>query len=297
MSSIYAIQSNSIPDFEILQSALSSLYEVKSLDSVEALGEFKAEKGVVLLGGAPSQMNVLTGMVRSIAPKLACIGVVESALLGKLSGETFSLMDILSVPAEAIEIQTRVNTAMHITELRQVIEASAQLDEVTELYNSHYFIKRLGEEMALSKRHLSPVTCMILSIAFYDIYLDSYGHQFVYDIIERIAKVVKQHIRQEDLAARLSGNEVGLLLPHSSEKGALCLAERLAVQIEKLSVKAGSEEEQLEVKIGIAGFPNPSELEMDPDSLVRYGRHALHTARCSETRKIQLFSEMRPFVG
>lgn len=297
MSSIFVVFPGAIPDVQKLESLLTPDYKWVPIDKVEALSQYRDEKGVVLLGGDSSRVNTLVGMIRSIAPKLGCVVALEPQALDTLDPAVSNLVDFLRVPYQPLEVAARINTALHLSELRHLIETSAQLDEVTELYHYQYFIKRLGEEMSLAKRHLSPLTCVILSLHYYDMYRDSYGHQFVFNLLKQCAQIIQETIRQEDIVARLGDNEIAILLPHSTEKGALSLTQRIVKGIEQLPVHAGEQAEKLSLCVGIAGYPTLDEAEIDPDTLIRYARHALHTARCSQNKKIQLFTEMKPFVG
>lgn len=286
-----------VPALPSIQAAGGNAYYIVSVDQVESLGQYQETKGVVLLGGDPAKLPAKVGLVRTLAPLLACVAVLEKDQEAALSQELIAHTDVLLMPASPQEIRARLNTAMQISELRYLIHASAQLDETSGLYNQHFFIKRLGEEMSLSKRHGSPVTCVILSISYFETYQDSYGYGFVSNMLQQVGQVAKEHIRQEDIVARLGDNELGLLLPRSTEKGSLTLTKRIIQEIEEIPFYMGDQEEHIHLKAGVASFPMADEPEMDPDTLIRYARHALHHARCDKHKKLQLFSEMRPFVG
>lgn len=297
MPTIFVISPETVPALADIQSSLAQSYRFVEIDKVESLANHREEKGVALTGGPPLKVAATLGMIRNAAPRLSAVVAVHREELDKLEPSIADLADVLVVPYTPLELRARMSAAMHLSELRHLIETSSQLDEVAELYNYQFFIKRLGQEISLAKRHLSPLTCVILNIQSYDIYMDMYGHSFAYNVVQQLARIIKEHIRGEDLAARLGGGEIAVLLPMSSEKGALSLALRLIKQVEELPVQVGDQTEHLAVKIGIAGYPSPDEPDLDPDTLIRYARHALHQARCSTNKKVQLFSEMKPFVG
>lgn len=296
MSTIFALFPGSIPLYNELEQTLSSTYSVVQVGKVESLSEYQDEEGVVILGGKSERINSIIGMVRTIAPKLGCVIIIEEDQLDSIDASTASLADLLVLPAHKTEILARINMAMHMSELHHLIEESAQVDEGTGLYNHQFFLKRLGEEMSLSKRHLSPVTCVVLGVSYYDVYMDSYGYQFVTNFMHQVAKVCQAQARTEDVVAKLGDSEIAFLLPRSTEKGALSQTKRVISRIEELPLYMGDQIEHLFIKAGIAGYPSLDGIDMDPDTVIRYARHALHHARCSEDIKIQLFSEMRPFV-
>jgi diguanylate cyclase (GGDEF)-like protein len=298
MNKIYAVSLSDIPEYAQIEQAVGKSYTFIPVENAASLAQYREEKGVVLLGGDATKAETNISVIRSQAPRLGCVMVADKAHLRQLGECAVNLADVLSMPADPLEIQSRISTALQVSELRHLIEESAQMDEVAELYNSRYFIKRLGEEMSLAKRHLSPVTCVILGIAYYEVYVDSYGYQFVSNTLSQVAKQIKSLVRTEDMIGRMGNSEIGLLLPRSSEKGAVALTNRIIEQVEKMPLQAGNQTEKLELHAGIAGFPskvNPEELE--PDTLIRYSRHALHHARCTDNQKIQLFSEMKLYIA
>ncbi len=294
MTSIYALFPGTLPGFQALKKVLSPDYKVILVDKVESLVEHAQEKGVVLLGGDPTRLQTMITLIRNTAPRLSCVFLVDAEQQSQLTKDMVQQADILCMPASELEIHARLNAAAHLSELRYLIDTSAQMDEATGLYNQYFFMKRLGEEMSLAKRHLSPVTCVLLSIAYYDVYMDSYGYGFITELLQQVSGILKEQLRQEDIAARLDNSEIALLLPHSTERGALMLTQRLVQEIEKQSIHVGDQVEHLSLSAGMVGYPTLDEAELDPDTLIRYGRHALHAARCSETQKIILFGEMKP---
>lgn len=269
------------------------------LDKIETLSNHRAEKGVVLIGGDPARVNTLVGMARTLAPMMGCVAVLEKDQSATLEQSTLLATDVLLMPAEPVEIYARLNAASALSEMRWLLEESGQLDEVTELYNAQFFYKRLGEEMSLSRRHGMPVTCAIFSISFFEVYIDTYGFGFVTELIRKVAGEMRKLTRKEDLLARLGNNEIGILLPRTSEKGAISLAQRILKALDDQSVEINGNTETLTINGGLAAYPNASEdtAEIDPDTLIRFTRHALHLARCSDDENVILFSSIKPQVS
>ncbi len=298
MAKIFALFPGNIPGLETIQAvAQDNDHELILTDKLEKLPQVSHEPGVVLVGGQPKKLGAMISMIRSKAPRLSCLIAIAPEQLNQLPSDIIQQSDILLTSATSLEVQARLNAAQHISELRHLIESSAQIDEMTSLYNQPYFMKRLGEEIALSKRHLSPLTCIILEVSYYEVYLDSYGFSFVANLMRQVAEVVQANVRQEDIVARLGNQEIGFLLPRSSEKGAVPLLKRILSQVEELPIYMGDQVEHLHLNAGVAGYPLNDVEDMDSDSLVRYTRHALHHAKCMTERNIQLFSDIRPVLG
>jgi len=182
--------------------------------------------------------------------------------------------------------------------LKQALQDSSDHDALSALYNQTFFLKRLNEEISLSRRHLTPVVCMIVGVQFFVMLQDTYGQSFVQTLYRQMADKIQQLIRQEDIAARVADNEVGILLPRSTEKGARILAQRLADSLNGMTIQHEGHEDTLNVVIGIAEYPVPDSPGADADTIIRYARHALHQARCrqdedDDSPAIQLFSEIQ----
>lgn len=287
-----------VPDADFIQQTLAEFYPVSRAESwAELAQELKPqEPTVVIFTSPPEKLTVQVTQIKAMLPVAACISVITQEEAQKISGYQFDL-DFLLVPITRFEILSRVSTAVRQTEMLNNVEATAQLDEVTQLYNRRYFINRLNEEISLSRRHMSPLAVMVFGVNFFQMYLDSYGYNYVNELIRHIALVIQNHKRQEDIIARISDDEIGLLLPHSTPKGARPLADRIIHTIQGAPHKYGEVEEEITVHSGVAGYPSDgseSREDMDADALIRYARHALHNARCSSSKSVQVFSEIKP---
>jgi len=295
MSTVYLISSS--PESEEVRKAFEKAYHWVSVDNIQALAAYQTQKGIVLLSAAMENLQTQAGLIRNYAPHLSVVIAVRRDNLEKLDQDTLQHADLLVLPTAPIEISARLNQAAQLSELRHTINANLQMDEVTGLYSYTSFLKRLAEEMSLSKRHQAPLVCVILSISFFEMYIDSYGYQFAAGLMEQVTAVIKTQVRSEDITARLGDGEIGFLLPHSTEKGALSLTRRVIDKVAAMPFQIHNQQEQIELRAGIAGFPMPDEPNIDADTLIRYTRHALHHAKCSEDTTIQMFGAMKPMVG
>lgn len=270
---------------------------VQLVTATETLGQFKAEQGVLLIDAASPQLETTLAVARTQVPLMGIVVCGSVKQLEKLPEQSvLAYADVLTVPSESYEIQARLKTAWSLSQLRAVIHQASQTDEETGLFNYRYFHKRLGEEMALAQRHLSPVTVVLFSLSYYDVYMDSFGYEFVSEVLTQAASALKAQTRIEDLPARLNDNELALLLPRTTEKGALTLTERILKALQAIDMTAFGEADPIAFHVGMAGFLKPEEEALGADALLRFARHALHTARCSDDQPIQLFSQLKPIV-
>lgn len=303
MTAVYVLADENLPDIDELERALRKVagdrYTVECIPYMDALQARLSEvrQAVVFFSAPTRKLTSVIHQCREVLPGTACVAIVDEAQIPELP--VFETdCHFMRRPYDDFSLMSRLSSAVRQAELLTNLSNSAQTDEVTNLFNRRYFIHRLGEEISLSKRHLSPLCAVIIGVNFYQMYVDSYGYDFVNAMFRLISDKITASIRHEDIVARVSDDEIGILLPRSTEKGARVFADRLVRHLNATIFKFGGYEEELSVCAGLAGFPLPDEAPADADTLIRYGRHALHQARCRDEEEncIQLFSEIRPML-
>lgn len=135
--------------------------------------------------------------------------------------------------------------------LEKRVDSLEVQDFVTEVYNRNYYLKALSDEVNRSRRLKSPVS--VVKVALDDIYEieQSKGELVRDELLKALATVVTKTSRTNDLTCRSAANEIVMILPHCSRKGAALRAERLRRIIEgssfldsglKISISAGISE-------------------------------------------------------
>ncbi len=81
---------------------------------------------------------------------------------------------------------------------------------------------------------------------------DTYGHQTGDDILIAISQKIQSMIRNNDLLARIGGEEFAILLPGSSRKEAKTVGEQICIAIERDPFVIKDEMITVTVSIGIA---------------------------------------------
>lgn len=298
MTSIYVLQDEPTSSELAIRTAelVGERYPVQSVDSeATLLDKLPGSRQAVVLANVPvERLMPFIQRCRSTLPgtSIVALSLDETPLLPVLDLDCH----FLAAGFSDFDLLSRLASAVRQSELLATVANTAQLDEVTNLFNRHYFMQRLSEELSLSKRHLSPLCCVILGIDYYRMYLDSYGYSFINGLLRFLADKINGMIRHEDLAARIGDEEIAILLPRSTETGARIFTTRLVESLNQLTFKYGTYVEDIAVNAGLVGYPLSELPHADADAVVRYGRHALHQAKTDpdDTLKVRLFSEIRP---
>ena len=109
----------------------------------------------------------------------------------------------------------------------------ATRDRMTNLFIHHYFQNRLEEEIARAIRYENSLSLLMFDIDHFKSVNDTYGHQAGDIVIKEIANLIRSSLRKLDLPARYGGEEFAIILPESTKRKALQVAERIRKTIEK----------------------------------------------------------------
>ncbi|MFG6158292.1 GGDEF domain-containing protein [Halomonas sp. 1390] len=171
----------------------------------------------------------------------------------RLNGERMNWIAVRAQPREVESGTLWVGLMIDISE--QMLEEDrlrrlSDTDDLTGLANRRKLMTRLDEELSLSNRHGLPLSLMMLDIDHFKSINDTWGHLQGDQVLRELASLCQGILREEDLMARLGGEEFAVLLPLTPESHCRQLAERLRRRIAENDFGVGSG--QVTVSIGIA---------------------------------------------
>ena len=130
---------------------------------------------------------------------------------------------------------------------------------------------------------------MMLDVDFFKMVNDTYGHDVGDRVIVALAAVLKDNIREADLAIRYGGEEFLVLLHNASHEGALNVADKIHRAFSALTFDVGNGETMKKtISIGIAKYPE------DADSIwktIKFADTALYEAKNTGRNKIVEFQK------
>lgn len=150
--------------------------------------------------------------------------------------------DYLIKPVLEDEFFARINNLLTSKELfdqlkherKRLIELATK-DSLTTLYNRHFLLETAHRKFAEAHRHQFYLSLMVLDIDYFKRINDEFGHDGGDHVLKAIAEVLKKQFREEDIVARIGGEEFVVMLSHSDEKNTFECAEQLRKKIEKLA--------------------------------------------------------------
>jgi diguanylate cyclase (GGDEF)-like protein len=127
-------------------------------------------------------------------------------------------------------------------------------DVKTGLFNHGFFMSRLNEELARTKRVNVSASIIVIDVDKFKNFNDTYGHLAGDRVLEYIALAIKSNIRLEDIPSRFGGEEFTILLPDTGKDVAWIVAERLRTAIASMSVPWDIMLPQVTISLGIVTF-------------------------------------------
>jgi diguanylate cyclase len=140
----------------------------------------------------------------------------------------------------------------------QLQQANAQLrhisrtDGLTGLLNRKTWEQSLRAEFKRFQRYRHSCSLIMLDIDHFKDINDTYGHTAGDEVIRRTAAILKEGLRESDIAGRYGGEEFVVILVDTDADGAQVVAERLRTRIEASSVPYEQHIINYTVSLGIA---------------------------------------------
>lgn len=119
------------------------------------------------------------------------------------------------------------------------LETLSSTDALTGLANRRLFDERVMHELARLDRRAPPLSLLLVDVDHFKLYNDHYGHPAGDAVLRQLGALMRATCRQQDLPARLGGEEFGLLLPDTDAPGALAMAEKLMKALAALALPHG----------------------------------------------------------
>ncbi len=132
-------------------------------------------------------------------------------------------------------------------------------DGLTGLYNPRQFKKTFIEEVARAKRYSKPLAVILLDVDDFKKFNDTYGHPNGDIVLQEMAVMLKELLRDCDSLFRYGGEEFVTLLPETPLAEAVKVAERIRIFVETESPRflAGiTKTHGITVSVGVAALPD-----------------------------------------
>jgi len=232
--------------------------ELSSVNSVLKHGLDK-QKTHAVVEGALQKSETIEGKVQECAEELAD---VNQALM-----ENVGEREVLEHELDAAKAQ------------EQAARHAALHDPLTELPNRMLLEDRLEHALAQAKRHNWSLAVMFMDVDAFKGVNDTHGHAVGDQVLQTIARRLKNMTREDDTVSRYGGDEFLYVLGELKKKDdAAMVAQKICRTLSEPCAVTGSEVSALSVKvsIGIALYPADA---LTADALVKGADKAMYQAK------------------
>ena len=164
-------------------------------------------------------------------------------------------------------------------------------DYLTGLRTRGYFEQQLELEIKRSERRRQKFSLLMIDIDHFKELNDTFGHHVGDQVLRDIASILMSDMREVDTVARYGGEEFVMVLPETTEAGAMYVAQRLRKAVEQTNFFAGSPQaiRHLTISIGVAVFDIDAQFKRD---LIEFADAALYAAKRNGRNRVVCYSEL-----
>lgn len=213
-------------------------------DGLQALAQAEAERPDVIL--LDIMMPGLDGIEvcrrLKIDPNLRAIPVIMVSARGQeadvIAGLDVGAQDYVTKPFNLSVVLARVRAAQRTKtdhdrqmEKNRALAEVATIDPLTSARNRRFLDDALHAAVSFSVRHALPLSLIMLDVDSFKQYNDTFGHPAGDEVLQTVAQILRNGVREHDTVARYGGEEFALLLPATDGESARAIAERLRLSI------------------------------------------------------------------
>ena len=193
---------------------------------------------------------------------------------------------IYQISSEATGVVVVFRDISEQKRLEDQLEYQAKHDRLTGAYNRYFFDALLEKELSRAIRKDDPLSLVILDIDHFKEINDHHGHLTGDLVLKNFAELIQQRLRGADTLTRWGGEEFAILLPDTTGRGALLVAEDLRDTIARSEIAPGV---HITASAGVAEYQSN---ETPKDWFIRMD-NALYQAKKSG-RNCVVFAPMPP---
>lgn len=218
-----------------------------------------------------------------------------------LTAETAERVDIAAMNAGALDylvkgemtprmLERSLRYALKLGDTLEALRRLATRDPLTGLLNRREFERILTEEDERVQRFKNSLGLVMVDIDHFKAVNDTHGHSVGDVVLREVSRRVAGELRTVDRAMRYGGEELALVLVQTDRTGALDLARRVCVAVEKEPVLV-SETIALNITVstGAAAMPQDANSGL---TLLNAADKALYAAKARGRNRAVGFNEL-----
>lgn len=196
------------------------------------------------------------------------------------------LADWLRAPVEAVEIEARLQSLLRLQDIltesrarEAALEDQLITDHKTGLFNDRHFRNRMAEEFERSRRHGQPLALLLVDVDDFKVVNDRHSYEVGDEVLRAVGAILKRNVRTIDLAARIGGDEFGILLPNTTLREGVAVAARIREAARTMELPEPEAKLDFSVSAGVSvfegrGLEEPTDLFLEANEALKAAKRA-----------------------
>ena len=202
----------------------------------------------------------------------------------KLNAQERRLKDYQRVLEDAVDKRTK-----ELNNINVKLNILATIDSLSGVKNRRSFFESCGPMISYNRREKKQLAVLMIDIDKFKLINDTFGHKSGDNVIKLMAKSTEAILRKSDVFGRLGGEEFAAVLPSTSLRGALIVAENIRKEIEHLDYKtSGKKLIKFTVSIGVSML---SSTDNDLNTVLHKADLALYEAKKLGRNRVEVYEE------
>lgn len=183
------------------------------------------------------------------------------------------------------EYNLRLDLSQQLRDQRDLFAQQSLIDPLTELANRRHFAEVLAQACTHASRSAEPLTLLLLDLDHFKKINDTHGHAIGDACLIAFARRIKGAFGgDEDLVARLGGEELGVVLTGQDASTACARAQRFRDDLMGHPIAVEGILLAVTASMGIAQFDSARHL--DPDDLYRAADRSVYRAKAEGRNRV-----------
>ncbi len=186
-------------------------------------------------------------------------------------------------------IATQMAVKIDLARAHDEINRLATTDGLTGLANHRTFQHAFEVMLERARRQQRPLCLLLCDIDHFKGINDTFGHPFGDRVLQAVAGVLGESVRQVDLAARYGGEEFVLVLEDADERGGIRMAERIRAAVAALTLACEQVTVTVTLSLGLSVYPTDA---TDKAELLGRADQALYRAKGAGRNRTVVWSRI-----
>lgn len=173
-------------------------------------------------------------------------------------------------------VQQLDDSRQQILAQNKELKRLATTDVLTEIYNRRFFMAAGSNELLRSQRYRHEFSIILMDIDHFKKINDTHGHDVGDEVLKAMTAGCAATLRENDIFARMGGEEFALMLPETGLAAALHVAERLREIVAALKVFVGAQVVHFTMSCGVSLYRHEDKAMED---VLKRADNALYLAK------------------